>query len=826
MAGKGKGKPAETSAAGVAVKASVAEKDFTPLDLAGIGTKQVQKKKLTATSAPASSDKSAETTAAAADASQWKALQDEHDDPFKEDRRRIRSIIKTFDSSINHLRQLMKAALNCLYSAQQAHSASGASALLLLVDLGKDPRYVSSRTGSSNLCPFHARGVYFVIESYLFPSEQFLAQQLLLAKEKGKDKTKGGLASGQVSSDLALRCSRRRHNRFGGVLGEGGHFDHLVEAYREHFQQVGGGGEEASGAQKHQHQHHYESKSRSSVIACAVRLKLDAISLLISKFEARQHKIAEHLWSRGTSSKYFFVDRFKADLTRLLDSAQCLDALVVVDGSSSANAREDSSVASSVLHSLLLLLRRHGVRVSDRPHQLQGASRGLHHHLDAALAGSLCSELGIPFAVIVQTAAAGSKISLLYCGDYASETQSESHRFAAGALASQHILTVSVTLADLPRVLKECIRAHAAACTKGKFSFLAVAAAAIDSTPGARSPGRISSTTTGSATSSTSATSSSAGAAEATGTSNSSSSSGAAVSAAGKSQRVRFGSFDVKNPSITAADGAEMQPVPSNASSTGGRSAPSAEKSVVIVFLDAINSGPSGAVMNERHSKDWQQFSNPKEKKQAMVKKKEQDQVPNRVRAILAGYAACGMMGFSDTGTPTTTGLITAVRSPGSPYVPGVVLVVDAPFVVLRNLSTILLTRLHSALSSSTAREEYEALAATNFSEQQHQSSTSGSSSGGSGSNYRKQLKQVVSQLCSYAKQATAASSQASTAAVLPATKHNTGTAASSGPASSGASSISSVQAGALHVYLYSMSDNQLDFLCCDGKALLSAKLI
>jgi len=810
---KGKGKNSKETTAVVTAKGPAVEKDFTPLDLAAIGTKQVQKKKASNTpGSSAVSNKPAETPVVADP-----CHHEEQDDPFREDRRRIRSIIKTFDASLNHLRQLLKAALNCLYGAQQSAAASGASALLVLVDLGKDPRYVSSRTGSSNLCPFHARGVYFVIESYLFPSEQFLAQQLQLAKEKEKERAKTGLASGQVSSDLALRCSRRRHNRFGGVLGEGGHFDHLVEAYREHFQQVGGG-EGPGGAEKH-----HEGKSRSSVIACALRLKLDAISLLISKFEARQHKIAEHLWSRGTSSKYFFVDRFKADLARLLDSAQCLDALVVVDGPSGGagpGSREDSAAAAYVLQNLLVLLRRHGVRASDRPHQLQGASRGLHQHLDATVAGSLCSELGIPFAVLAR-ADAGSKAILSYCGDHASETQPD--KPSSGATSSQHSLAVSVNLVDLPRVLKECVRAHNAACTKGKFSFLAVVAAAVDTSPGARSPGRYTAAASGSATG-TSAAATSSGAAEATGGSNASSgnaSSVAAANAANKNQRVRFGSFDIKNPANTNTDSADAQSTATNATTPGGRvSAGATEKSVVIVFLDAVNSGPSGAVMSERHSKDWQQFSNPKEKKQAMVKKKEQDHVPNKVRLILAGYAASGMMGMGDAGAAAAAAnnLTTTVRTPGSPYVPGVVLVVDAPFAVLRNLSTILLTRLHSALSSSTAREEYEALAATNFSEHQ------GATGGGSSANYRKQLKQVVSQLCSYAKQATATTQTSSSASL--ATKQSAGTSTASGAAPAGASNLSSVQSGVLHVYLYSMSDNQLDFLCCDGRALLSAKLI
>ena len=109
----------------------------------------------------------------------------------------------------------VKVGLNCLYSMQQ-YTSSSPSSLMVIVDLGKDPRYISTRAGSSMLCPFHSKGVYFVLESYLLPSEQFIQQHL---QQTGKDK-----AGVPVDPSLLLRCSRRRHNRFGGVLGEGGHF--------------------------------------------------------------------------------------------------------------------------------------------------------------------------------------------------------------------------------------------------------------------------------------------------------------------------------------------------------------------------------------------------------------------------------------------------------------------------------------------------------------------------------------------------------------------------------------------------------------------------
>ena len=121
------------------------------------------------------------------------------------------------------------------------------------------------------LCPFHSKGVYFVLESYLLPSEQFIQQHL---QQTGKDK-----AGVPVDPSLLLRCSRRRHNRFGGVLGEGGHFEHLVEAYRDHFQDVNG-----------------PTNPAAASVLCA---------------ELGQQKIADHILIRGSTAKYHFIDRFR-----------------------------------------------------------------------------------------------------------------------------------------------------------------------------------------------------------------------------------------------------------------------------------------------------------------------------------------------------------------------------------------------------------------------------------------------------------------------------------------------------------------------------------
>lgn len=776
----------------VVAQPAPAVSDFTPLDLGHIGKKQARKKD------------AAVAAHVAPLAPPIAPVVHKVEDPFKEDRKRIRTIIKTFDSSINHLRHVVKAALNCMYGIQQFGTASlplgfaggaSSSALILLVDLGKDPRYISSRAGSSMLCPFHARGVYFVIESYLFPSEQFLQQQLQQTKLKDK-------VGGAVDPELVFRCSRRRHNRFGGVLGEGGHFEHLVETYRDHFQSVGG---DSGGAD--------DKRVRAKVVACALRLKPDAIASLISKYEARQKKITDHLLSRGSSSRYFFVDRFKPDLVRLLDSNQSHDVLLTMDApshNSAARTKEEAASNTGILHSVLLLLRRHGIRASDRPHQLHGATRGFMHPPDSSSVVALCGELGIPFAVTIQPDA-HNKFVLQYCGDVSAPDGTST---GAGS-AQQQPRPVTVSLLDLPRMLTECIKALRAA-ESGKFSLSAVVSAlAADASPVARSPGRAGSSGAGSSSSTSTAVDGSSGASAGTAAGASTGAAGAA-SGGGKNQKVRFGSFDIKNPSPapsgTGADAAD------GSATSAGTMTPSArtEKIVHIVIMEA-GGGGSGAPGSSQggHGKDWQQYGNPKEKKQAMVKRKELEQAPAKVRAILVNQLLMLYPG-GDTSLPVT--ITTTVRSLGTAYTPGQVLAVEAPFLMLRGLCTILMTRLQNAMTSSLAREEYDALAAGAYADSS--TSTSASGAGPTSGNYRKVLKQVVVQLLTYAKQvAGSGNNVTASSGSAPVSK------SSSAPVTSASSTPAAALSPMLQLYLYSVADNQMDLLCCDAKALLNAKL-
>jgi hypothetical protein len=558
-----------------------------------------------------------------------------------------------------------------------------------------------------------------------------------------------------------------------------------------------------------------------TVTACALRLKPDVITQLITKYEARQRKIADHLLNRGTSNKYHFAERFRGNLTEFLESAGGLDALLAVD----AVGSKDMAVGANTLalQSVLLLLRRHGIRVSDRPHQLQGASQGFQQHLEPSLAATLCAELGVPFVVILHPDA-GNKITLQYCGDHAT-TASAAHS------AQQQQQPQSVPLPDLPHVLQECLRVVRSG--EGKFSLYLTVQAALTEAAVVRSPNRASSAAASAASGASAAVGTGEGHAHST--------------AGGKSQKVRFGSFDIKNPTtmanINTSESCVDSPTP--AALKHG-----VEKVVHVVTLD-------GRFAAAGHGKDWQQFNNPKDKKQAVIKRKEYEQAPQRIRTLLMQAYSTMMLATAGAVSEITVPNFTPLnRATAAPYIPGAVVLVDAPYALLRHLCTILMTKLHSPVACSSAREEYEGLPNTALLDSLGYSNSAGNSGA-----YRRTLKQLMFLLISYAKQVTsgvtstgagtASGAQHSVAgggkgsssgATTPsagtphghAHGHSThgahggagsvGAAEKSGGGVASGQGVNTGQATLLQVHLYSVGDQQMDMLVCDAKALLGAK--
>lgn len=331
------------------------------------------------------------------------------------DRKWIRSVVKSFDASVNHLRAVVQSADRCLHLPRRrrprrafkdggsgsgddddVYSPSSPSLLLIALDLGQDPRQPASIGGGSSC--FHGKGLYFVVEAYLFPSEQFLQKLKVMTKEEGSSSSAVS-GSAAAESELLTRCRRRRSAGCGGIVAEGGHFDHLINAHRAFYASTG------MHVSAHNEQQQQQQLSRRPVVACGLRLNLDRLVGLIAKYEMRQSKIRNMLRSKSNSvvsqlAKYSFVDRFRSDLSAVLESGRdAVDVDVLVQD---ADRPIGSCSPSPAVLSVLAVLRSCGVRATCMLHQLSCNVAATDH---ATSAEEACSQLRIPLLCVVQSEA-------------------------------------------------------------------------------------------------------------------------------------------------------------------------------------------------------------------------------------------------------------------------------------------------------------------------------------------------------------------------------------------------------------------------------------
>ena len=318
-----------------------------------------------------------------------------------DDRKLIRSVVKSFDASVNHLRAVIQAAERCLDLQRGCKDASttrvaSMSSLLVVLDLGQDPRFTPITDGSS--C-FHEKGLYFVVEAYLFPSEQYLQQLQKVNSPSG----------GLPEQGLMTRCRRRRHVGCGGIIGEGGHFDHLINTHRAFYESTG----------LHPAVPNHSSQSRRSVVACGLRLNLDRVVDFMTKYEMRQSKISNMRKSKSNNvmnqlAKYSFVDRFRNDVSVILDNSwDTLDVLLSdvdqsVDPTTdlksrgsplllSAPGQSTTCSPSPAVLSVLSLLRSCGIRATCLLNQLSCNIAVT----DRVTAEEACFRMKIPLLCIV-----------------------------------------------------------------------------------------------------------------------------------------------------------------------------------------------------------------------------------------------------------------------------------------------------------------------------------------------------------------------------------------------------------------------------------------
>ena len=286
---------------------------------------------------------------------------------------------------------------------------------------------------------------------------------------------------------------------------------------------------------------------------------------------------------------------------------------------------------------------------------------------------------------------------------------------------------------------------------------------------------------------------------------------------------------------------------------------------VIIDFVDGKEGSRGGAGAaagpgSHFHSFHQQQFVSPRDKKLAGMRRKEREQVPDRVLGALRehGAAAGGMPWHAQE---PSSRVQVVVRPVGHSYSAGMVLAVDLPLVVLRALNTFLLTALGPAapplgppLSASPAGS-----VGMGYSGPAGAGSLTGVFGGGGGGgagsavsvspaqqsfaqlldsaeglvvgtaagsrvSAKRALRLLVAQLCTYCRQIGSRNSGGSASSDSAAGSSRSG--GGGGRANKGSRGSADPRASRLAVFLYSIPDDQLDFLSCRVDMLLEAKLL
>lgn len=211
-----------------------------------------------------------------------------------------------------------------------------------------------------------------------------------------------------LSALTGAATGKKRHKGSGGIVAEGGQFDHLINAYRKYLYNTAGN---KSTTQN-------RNANTMSVAAVGVRFKLDNILSIILKFETRQAKLQKTLLSnksskaKGNTTADLSTQMNAITLRSLLHAGQVPDVLVVSaalrekDPYAPSAASRDSVYQSVDIHEgyspavtavtpVIQQLRSAGLRASSGVHQLQG--------FVPSTAYSLCCKLGIPYLIVVDS---------------------------------------------------------------------------------------------------------------------------------------------------------------------------------------------------------------------------------------------------------------------------------------------------------------------------------------------------------------------------------------------------------------------------------------
>lgn len=264
------------------------------------------------------------------------------------------------------------------------------------------------------------------------------------------------------------------------------------------------------------------------------------------------------------------------------------------------------------------------------------------------------------------------------------------------------------------------------------------------------------------------------------------------------------------------------------------------EKLVSVVIIDAqrgsssigveiASAGVCGAGSgawgsgSQQHALGMKQLPH-REWKQASIKLKALESLPEKICAAMESFVSP----FAAMHNACAMKFVAQIKPTDAPYSQGVVLAVNAPQNMLRNLITLLYSRPRSSADAvrNNARDEADK---SSIIEEAIRISGAGNSVSisSSVSLYRKNIKHVLLQLNSYSKQI--AQQHKSARRVPGQARDPRSRAAASDKISSSASTQpddSSGIGGALTLFLYSIVDDSIDHFSCRAEDVLSAKAV
>lgn len=267
-----------------------------------------------------------------------------------------KGVVKSFHSSIRRLRAV----------AENLATVGSIGDPLLLLDFGMDPS--QSFRYSQDTTFVEGRGIYVVMEAYSLQSSGL--SELHRTREGG-----AGHSTASTSSTTKSVVKLKRHKGFGGIIGEGGHFEKRI-----HF-----------------HDKTFYNLEKRKVSAFGMRLRLESIVAIALKKDSAKRSAM----SKGAVTEGWTLPRSIPFAASSVPAVLVLSSIAEIDTES---LPASAYYPSSSLHVIQCLdkLRKEGVSCTGYIHLLlRGVTldNGGDEQPTALSLWTLCKSIGVSFIV-------------------------------------------------------------------------------------------------------------------------------------------------------------------------------------------------------------------------------------------------------------------------------------------------------------------------------------------------------------------------------------------------------------------------------------------